>query len=140
MATDQQSAEYAIKTIGLVRSSLKNIDDCPLQGNEGAPEATIDIFPEYADGLDGLEVGSEIIVLTWFHQSDRSVIKTYPRKMVDHPPVGVFTTRSPARPNPVGLHRVKITAVEKCSIKVKPMEALDGTPVIDIKPVIRDDV
>ncbi len=130
-----------LNPIGIIHSSLKRLEDCPLQGNEGAPEATIEIFPEFTGGLDGMEAGNEIIVLTWFHESDRSVIKCYPRNFKELPPVGVFTTRSPGRPNPIGLHRVKITEVSAAGkIKVQPLEALDGTPVIDIKPVIHDNV
>jgi tRNA-Thr(GGU) m(6)t(6)A37 methyltransferase TsaA len=129
---------FDLKPIGVIHSPLKKLEDCPLQGHEGAPEATLEIYPEFADGLDGLETGGELIILTWFHESDRSVIKTYPRNFKELPPVGVFGTRSPARPNPIGLHRVMITGVEKGKLMVKPMEALDGTPVVDIKPVIRD--
>lgn len=132
---------YDLHPVGRVHSSLKDIEDCPLQGNEGAPEAGIEIFPSFADGLDGMKVGDELIILTWFHQADRSVVKCYPRNFKELPPVGVFTTRSPARPNPIGLHRVRITAIESNRvIKVKPLEALDGTPVIDIKPVIQDNL
>lgn len=129
---------FHLKPIGIVHSPLKKLEDCPLQGHEGAPEATIEIYSGFADGLDGLATGQELIILTWFHQSDRSVIKTYPRNFAELPPVGVFGTRSPARPNPIGLHRVTITGMEKGKLIVKPMEALDGTPVVDIKPVIRD--
>jgi tRNA-Thr(GGU) m(6)t(6)A37 methyltransferase TsaA len=132
--------QLSLNPVGVIHSSLKNLEDCPLQGNEGAPEATLEIFPQFTEGLDGLEVGKEIVVLTWFHQSDRSVIKCYPRHQKEMPPVGVFTTRSPERPNPIGLHRVKITAISNGKITVMPLEALDGTPVIDIKPVIRDNV
>lgn len=133
-------SQFELNPIGVIHSSLKSLDDCPLQGNEGAPEATLDIFSPYTDGLDGMEPGQEIIVLTWFHQSDRSVVKCYPRNFKEMPPVGVFTTRSPARPNPIGMHRVKITEVANGKLKVQPLEALDGTPVIDIKPVINDTI
>jgi tRNA-Thr(GGU) m(6)t(6)A37 methyltransferase TsaA len=133
--------QLMLNPVGVIHSSLKTLDDCPLQGNEGAPEATIEVYPPFTDGLDGMEVGNELIILTWFHESDRSVVKCYPRKQIDAPHVGVFTTRSPERPNPIGLHRVKITGVGKDgSLKVKPLEALDGTPVIDIKPVIQDNI
>lgn len=130
--------QFDLQPIGVIHSPLKTLEDCPLQGHEGAPEATIEIHPAFADGLDGLQTGSELIILTWFHQSDRTVLKTYPRNFKELPPVGVFGTRSPARPNPIGLHRVMITAIEKGKLTVKPMEAVDGTPVIDIKPVIRE--
>lgn len=141
MGSIQETAAFGLKPIGVIHSPLKSLEDCPLQGNEGAPEVTVEIFPPFIEGLEGLEPGKEVILLTWFHRSDRNVIKCYPRNYKELPPVGVFTTRSPERPNPIGLHRVKITEVgEDGKIKVMPLEALNGTPVIDIKPVIRDDV
>ncbi len=131
---------FNLKQIGIVHSSLKNIEDCPLQGNEGAPEAVLEIFPDFSNGLEGLTPGAEIIVFTWFHQANREVIKTYPRNLKELPRVGVFTTRSPDRPNPIGMHPVKVLEVlADGKIKVFPLEALDGTPVVDIKPVIRAD-
>ena len=125
-----------LKPIGIVQSPLIAKDDCPLQGDEGAPEAWLKIEKPFIEGLDGLKVGNEIILLTWFHLASRDVVKCYPRKQVHAPHVGVFTTRSPDRPNPIGLHPVKILAIEPERIKVYPLEALDGTLVIDIKPVI----
>jgi L-fuculose-phosphate aldolase len=122
--------------IGVVQSSLLRKEDCPLQGDEGAPEAWLLIRKEFMDGLDGLKVGNSIILLTWFHLADRSVLKCYPRRETNLPHVGVFTTRSPDRPNPIGLHTVKILDVEPGKLKVYPLEALDGTLLIDIKPVI----
>ena len=126
-----------LQTIGVIRSSLKSLDDCPLQGHEGAPEAYIELQPEYIEGIDNMKPGSEVIILTWFHQASRSVVKCYPRKQTEAPHVGVFTTRSPDRPNPIGLHQVTVQEIGAGGkIKVYPLEALDGTPVIDIKPVI----
>ena len=125
-----------LKPIGVVESSLTDKDNCPLQGEEGAPEAWLKIEPAFAEGLDGLNVGSEIILLTWFHLASRDVVKCYPRRQVNAPHVGVFTTRSPDRPNPIGLHPVKVLAIEQSRIKVYPLEAIDGTLLIDIKPVI----
>jgi tRNA-Thr(GGU) m(6)t(6)A37 methyltransferase TsaA len=125
-----------LQPIGIVRSSLKKLEDCPLQGSEGAPEAWVEIHADFADGLDGITIGKEVILLTWFHEADRNVIKCYPRNNTTAPHVGVFTTRSPDRPNPIGLHQVTITGIEKAKIRVFPLEALDGTPVIDIKPVL----
>ena len=125
-----------LNPIGVVESSLTDKDNCPLQGEEGAPEAWLKIEPAFAEGLDGLNVGSEIILLTWFHLASRDVVKCYPRRQVNAPHVGVFTTRSPDRPNPIGLHPVKVLAIEQSRIKVYPLEAIDGTLLIDIKPVI----
>ena len=130
--------QFAVYPIGTIHSPLKTLEDCPLQGSEGAPEAVLEIYPAFRDGLDGLAAGSEVILFTWFHKSDRSVVKCYPRNYKDMPPVGVFTTRSPERPNPIGMHTVKVREVmADGKVKVFPLEALDGTPVIDIKPVIR---
>lgn len=134
-----QSSIYKIQPIGFVRSSLVCLEDCPKQGFEGAPEAWLEIDPVFADGLDGLIPGAEVVILTWFHQADRSTLKVHPRGDTAKPVCGVFTTRSPDRPNPIGLHRVKVIDFEKpARLKVHPLEALDGTPVIDIKPVIRE--
>ena len=125
-----------LRPIGVVRSSLKRKEDCPLQGDEGAPEAWLMLDQKFVDGIDGLEVGRAVILLTWFHLANRETIKCYPRNQVNAPHVGVFTTRSPDRPNPIGLHTVKVVAIEPGKLKVFPLEALDGTLVLDIKPVI----
>lgn len=125
-----------LQPIGIVRSPLISLDDCPLQGHEGAPEAWIELLPGFETGIKDLTAGRELILLTWFHAADRSVLQCYPRKEVNAPPLGVFSTRSPDRPNPIGLHPVTVLAVEAGRLKVYPLEALDGTPVIDIKPVI----
>jgi tRNA-Thr(GGU) m(6)t(6)A37 methyltransferase TsaA len=128
--------ELNVKPIGSVQSELTRREDCPLQGNEGAPEAWLKITDEFIEALDGIKVGSDAILLTWFHLANRDVLKCYPRNETNAPHVGVFTTRSPDRPNPIGLHTVKILAMERGRIKVFPLEALDGTLLLDIKPVI----
>ena len=125
-----------VKPVGIVQSELTRREDCPLQGNEGAPEAWLKITDEFIEALDGIKVGSDAILLTWFHLANRDVLKCYPRNETNAPHVGVFTTRSPDRPNPIGLHTVKILAIERGLIKVFPLEALDGTLLLDIKPVI----
>jgi tRNA-Thr(GGU) m(6)t(6)A37 methyltransferase TsaA len=125
-----------LKPIGTVQSALIKREDCPLQGDEGAPEAWLKIDTEFLSGLQGLKVGNEIILLTWFHLADREVVKCYPRNQINSPHVGVFTTRSPDRPKPIGLHPVKVLAIEPGRVKVHPLEALDGTLLLDIKPVI----
>jgi tRNA-Thr(GGU) m(6)t(6)A37 methyltransferase TsaA len=128
---------YPLRPIGVVRSSLKRREDCPHQGWEGAPEAWVEIDPAFGDGLDGIVPGSEVILLTWFHQAQRDVLKVHPRGNPTTPLRGVFSTRSPNRPNPVGLHRVEVLEIEnRRRLRVRPLEALDGTPVIDIKPVM----
>jgi tRNA-Thr(GGU) m(6)t(6)A37 methyltransferase TsaA len=121
--------------IGKIKSELKRLEDCPLQESENAPPATLQIFPEFMDGIQGLAVGAEVLVLTWLHQADRSVIKCVPRNNYDAPLVGVFSTRSPDRPNPIGIHNVKILSLSDNLISVSGLEVIDGTPLIDIKPV-----
>ena len=128
--------EQILNIIGEIHSTLKKKEDCPLQENENAPEATIEIYPEYLEGIKNINPGSDIVLLTWFHQADRSVIKGVTRNNYDSPKVGVFSTRSPDRPNPIGIHSVKVLAVENNFIKVSALEVLDQTPLIDIKPVI----
>ncbi|HEY5747912.1 MAG TPA: tRNA (N6-threonylcarbamoyladenosine(37)-N6)-methyltransferase TrmO [Chryseolinea sp.] len=128
--------KFSLQPIGYIRSSLKTLDDCPLQESEGAPEAVIEIDAAFTEGIQGIRVGASLVLLTWFHLADRSVLKCYPRRETTAPEIGVFTTRSPDRPNPVGLHRVKVIEVLPGKLKVHPLEALDGTPVIDIKPDI----
>lgn len=127
-----------LRPVGRVHSPLKRRKDCPSQGNENAPPAEIEIFEEFLECLDGLEAGREILILTWLHLSERNRMKVHPRGNPDVPLRGVFATRSPSRPNPVGLHRVTLTDIEGCRLRVEPLEALDGTPVIDIKPVINE--
>jgi tRNA-Thr(GGU) m(6)t(6)A37 methyltransferase TsaA len=110
-----------------------------MQGAEGAPDAWIELRPEVLAAASSLGAGDDLLVLTWLHQADRTVLEVHPRDDPDHPRTGVFSTRSPDRPNPVGLHRVRVRAVEKSRIRVGPLEAVDGTPVIDLKPVLRAD-
>jgi tRNA-Thr(GGU) m(6)t(6)A37 methyltransferase TsaA len=130
-------APCLLRPVGVVRSSLKLREDCPHQGWEGAPEAWVEIAPAFGDGLDGIIPGNEVILLTWFHQAKRDVLKVHPRGDLQRPMRGVFSTRSPNRPNPIGLHRVQVLEIEKGKrLRVSPLEALDGTPVIDIKPVM----
>jgi tRNA-Thr(GGU) m(6)t(6)A37 methyltransferase TsaA len=110
-----------------------------MQGDEGAPDAWIELRPEVVRAAASLAPGDELLVLTWFHEADRSVLQVHPRGDPGRPLTGVFSTRSPDRPNPVGLHRVRVLAVEARQIRVGPLEAIDGTPVIDLKPVLRTD-
>ena len=127
---------YMIHPIGVVRSELKNREDAPMQGYEGAPDAWIVIAPDVAQGLDGIAAGSDIIMLTWLHRAERDTLLVHPRGNPDAPLTGVFATRSPDRPNPIGLHRVKVLEVDGRKLRVGPLEAIDGTPVVDIKAVL----
>ena len=122
--------------IGIVRSPLGNRADAPRQGSEGAPDARILLEPSYPDALQGVSVGDELVVLTWLHEADRSVLQVHPRDDQSRPLTGVFATRSSDRPNPIGLHRVTVLAVDGLELAVGPLEAIDGTPVVDIKPVL----
>jgi len=128
---------FELKQVGSVRSAITDIQDAPRQESEGAPEAWIEIEPEYVEALDGLEIGVEILVLTWLHEADRSRLKVHPRGNPANPMRGVFTTRSPHRPNPIGLHRTRVTAIDPpCRFQVQRLEAIDKTPVMDIKSVL----
>jgi len=124
----------SLKFIGKIHSSLKTIEDCPLQETENAPGATIEIFPEFLEGIKDLKPGTKIVLLTWLDKADRAVISCVPRRNYNSPKIGVFSTRSPDRPNPVGLHSVKVISVKDNLIKVSALEVLDQTPLIDIKP------
>lgn len=127
---------YRLKPIGLIRSALKRRKNAPRQGAEGAPDAWLEISRRFADALPGINVGEEIIVLTWFHQARRDVQKVHPRGNKHAPLAGVFATRSPDRPNPIGLHRVTVQKIVGTRYKIGPIEAIDGTPIVDIKPVL----
>ncbi|HEU5290515.1 MAG TPA: tRNA (N6-threonylcarbamoyladenosine(37)-N6)-methyltransferase TrmO [Cyclobacteriaceae bacterium] len=127
---------FSITPIGYVESPITKREDAPSQGDEGAPDAWITLDKKVAEGLDGLQVGDKMIVLTWFHQSKRDVLKLHPRWDKNNPLTGVFATRSPDRPNPIGLHPVTILEIKDNKIKVSNLEAIHGTPVIDLKPVI----
>ena len=133
------SPDLLLRPVGVARSDLRDRELAPMQGDEGAPDAWIDLRPEVGRAAASLAPGDELLVLTWFHQADRSVLEVHPRSDPSRPLAGVFSTRSPDRPNPVGLHRVRVRAVEKGRLRVGPLEAIDGTPVIDLKPVLRTD-
>jgi tRNA-Thr(GGU) m(6)t(6)A37 methyltransferase TsaA len=129
-------SNYTIAPIGIIRSDLENRETAPRQGYEGAPESWLEVFAAVADGLRGINAGDEIIVITWLHRAERSVLQVHPRGEADRQLTGVFATRSPDRPNPVGLHRVTVLEIAGQRLKIGPIEAIDGTPVIDIKPVL----
>lgn len=125
--------DAALEFIGKIRSGLTCLESCPKQGREGAPSARVEILPKFRDALKGVAPGDRVVILTWFHKADRNVLQVHPRGNPANPLTGVFLTRSPARPNPVGLHPVQVRSVDEQGITITPMEALDGTPVIDIK-------
>jgi tRNA-Thr(GGU) m(6)t(6)A37 methyltransferase TsaA len=128
--------EYTLAPIGILHSPLKQRERAPMQGGEGAPDAWLDVNATVAAGLAGIEAGQEIILITWLHQSQRDILQVHPRDDTTQPLRGVFATRSPDRPNPLGLHRVTVRAIAGTRLDVGPIEAIDGTPVVDIKPVL----
>jgi tRNA-Thr(GGU) m(6)t(6)A37 methyltransferase TsaA len=125
-----------LRPIGVIRSTLKERSEAPKQGSEGAPDAWLELHPFAAPALEGLAAGDEIMVLTWLHQAHREVLKVHPRSDPNRRLTGVFATRSPDRPNPIGLHQVTVRKISKRRLRIGPIEAIDGTPVIDIKPVL----
>jgi tRNA-Thr(GGU) m(6)t(6)A37 methyltransferase TsaA len=124
--------------IGVIRSTIETRARAPRQGSEGAPDAWLEVEARVALGLKGIAVGDEIIVITWLHQGRRETLEVHPRSDKTRPLAGVFATRSPDRPNPLGLHRVTVREIAGTRLRVGPMEAIDGTPVVDIKPVLTD--
>jgi tRNA-Thr(GGU) m(6)t(6)A37 methyltransferase TsaA len=128
-------SSFVISPIGRVESTLLDRASAPKQG-DGAPDAWLVMEPEYAEGLRDLRVGDEAVLLTWFDRADRTVLATRPRDDPANPMTGVFSTRSPDRPNPIGLHRVRVRELQGLRLRVGPLEALDGTPIVDLKPVL----
>lgn len=126
-----------LRPIGIIRSALAARADAPKQGSEGAPDAWLDVEDWAADGLRGLAVGDEILVITWLHLARRDVLEVHPRSDPRNPLTGVFATRSPDRPNPLGLHPVTVRAIDGNRLRIGPIEAIDETPVVDIKPVLK---
>jgi tRNA-Thr(GGU) m(6)t(6)A37 methyltransferase TsaA len=123
--------------VGAVESPLKERAGAPKQGDEGAPDAWLVFEPGFADALYGIAAGDELLVLTWLDRAARDVLRVHPRGNPANPEQGVFNTRSPDRPNPIGLHRVTVVSVDGARLLVRPLEALDGTPVVDVKPLLR---
>src|SRR6188472_3719736 len=133
---DFSAIDFIIRPIGQVESSLISTADAPRQGDEGAPEADLILDRAVQAGLDGIAVGNEIIVLTWLYEADRGVLKVHPRGDLSRPEQGVFSTRASSRPNPIGLHRVRVLGIDGVRVHVSDLEAIDGTPIVDIKPVL----
>jgi len=127
---------YTLRPVGVIKSDLKSRKNAPRQGAEGAPDAWLEVRPWASAALHLLSPGDEIIVITWFHHARRDVMQVRPRSDPRNPITGVFATRSPDRPNPLGLHPVVVRAIDGNRLRIGPIEAIDGTPVVDIKPVI----
>jgi tRNA-Thr(GGU) m(6)t(6)A37 methyltransferase TsaA len=128
--------ELVLRPIGWVESPLTDLAAAPCQGDEGAPDCWLVFEPQVREALDGLRPGDDIVVITWLHLADRSVLQVHPRGDMNRPMRGVFATRSPDRPNPLGLHDVTILAVDDLRMRVRGLEAVDGTPIVDVKPVL----
>jgi tRNA-Thr(GGU) m(6)t(6)A37 methyltransferase TsaA len=131
---------FEVIAIGKVASPLTDLEAAPRQADEGAPEAWLVFGPEMLEGLRSLRSGDEVIVITWLDRARRDVLSVYPRGDASRTLEGVFSTRSPHRPNPLGLHRVEITAIDGRRVRVRNLEVLDGTPIIDVKPVLGEDI
>jgi len=128
---------FVFAAVGQVHSSLKERTGAPRQAWDGAPGATVEIYPDFVDAVEGINPGAQVWILTCLHQADRSVLKVRPRGCMDNPLTGVFATRSPDRPNPIGLHRATVLALDEGRwLRVEGLEAIDGTPVLDVKPVL----
>ena len=125
-----------LKPVGRVESQLTDKADAPRQGDEGAPDAWLVFERDVLAALEGIRPGDRLIVLTWLDRAQRDVLRVHPRDDTANPKQGVFNTRSPDRPNPIGLHEVEVIAIEGERVHVRPLEALDGTPIVDVKPVL----
>jgi len=128
--------KYVVEPIGMIRSEIKNREEAPHFYTDEAPNAYLELKPDYTEGLDGMKVGDDIIVITWLHLARRDILKVHPRGDPSRTLKGVFSTRAPDRPNPLGLHRAKVLAINPDYLHIGPIEAVDGTPVVDIKPVV----
>jgi tRNA-Thr(GGU) m(6)t(6)A37 methyltransferase TsaA len=128
---------YEVRPVGVVESTLTDRAAAPKQGREGAPDAWLVFESAVREALDGLRPGDAVILLTWLDRADRDVLRVHPRDDPANPMQGVFNTRSSDRPNPIGLHEVEILAIDGLRVRVRPLEAIDGTPIVDVKPVLR---
>ena len=128
--------EFRLRPIGVIRSTLTTLNQAPRQGSEGAPDARLEVDPAFAPALFGIAAGDDLFVITWLHRAERDVLEVHPRDDLAAPLAGVFATRSSQRPNPLGLHRVTVRELDGVRLRIGPIEAIDGTPVVDIKPVL----
>ena len=132
----EERGRALLRPIGVIRSTIKKRSEAPKQGSEGAPDAWLELTSLGAEGIDGIQVGSDILVITWLHRARRDVLKVHPRSDTRRGLTGVFWTRSPDRPNPLGLHRVTVREIAENRLRIGPIEVIDGTPVVDIKPAL----
>lgn len=139
MNRETKVASFEVKPIGRVEPPLTDLESASLQADEGAPEAWLVFEPEMLEGLLSVWLGDEVIVITWLDRARRDVLSVHPRGDTSRAQEGVFSTRSPHRPNPIGLHRVEITAIDGRRVRVRNLEVLDGTPIIDVKPILSGD-
>jgi len=130
--------DASLRFVGRVRSELRDLKGAPRQGSEGAPDAWLELDEAWALAVEGVAAGDDLVVVTWLDRADRSVLQTHPRNDRSLPLTGVFATRSPDRPNPLGLHRVTVRWIDGTRLRVGPLEAVDGTPIVDLKPVLSD--
>ena len=128
--------DIRLEPIGILRSELAEPEHAPKQGSEGAPHARLEVYPWAARALSGIRSGDQLLVITWLHRGRRDVFEVHPRSDPQQPLTGVFATRSPDRPNPLGLHPVIVRSISGNALEIGPIEAIDGTPVVDIKPVL----
>ena len=133
---DFSAIDFTVRPIGRVVSPLTSAADAPRQGDEGAPDAYLILDSDVQAGLHGIAVGDEIILLSWLHEADRSILRVHPRGDLSRPEQGVFSTRASSRPNPIGLHRVRVLDMDGRRLQVSGLEAIDGTPIVDLKPVL----
>jgi tRNA-Thr(GGU) m(6)t(6)A37 methyltransferase TsaA len=131
---------FDARAIGIVESPLTDVHAAPRQADEGAPPAWLVLEPTFAQGLEGLRPGDEIVLVTWLDRASRDVLRNHPRGDPSRPQQGVFTTRSPNRPNPIGIHQVQVTAIDGRRVQVRSLEAIDGTPILDIKGTLNPDI
>jgi tRNA-Thr(GGU) m(6)t(6)A37 methyltransferase TsaA len=139
-AYGKSMSTFEIRPIGAVSSSLRTLDAAPRQADEGAPEAWLVFEESAAAGLRNIRPGDDLVLITWLDRARRDVLTVHPRGDVSRPPEGVFSTRSPHRPNPLGLHDVHVVAVAGSRVRVRGLEAIDGTPIVDLKPVLSTDI
>ena len=138
MPAHSKRNSYALHPIGVIRSELQRLKDAPRFYTEGAPDAVLEIHPRFLRGLKQVRVGDDVIVITWLHRARRDRLQTHPEDDWSQPLTGVFLTRSPDRPNPIGLHRCTVRAITATGLRIGPIEAIDGTPVIDVKPAVTE--
>jgi tRNA-Thr(GGU) m(6)t(6)A37 methyltransferase TsaA len=133
-------SSFEVRAIGRVESPLTDLESAPRQADEDAPEARLVFEPEVVEGLSGLSPGDRVILITWLDRARRDVLNVHPRGDTSRPRMGVFGTRSPHRPNPIGLHQVEVIDIDGRVVRVRSLEAMDGTPILDVKATLSEDI